>query len=219
MAWGKHSQPPAWGEGPPPEPLLEATLGSRELHRESESDLEPSVFCPQGNTGELPEPRTPPPHHPAEEKGEGVPTPRLCTAESLEVWNHPPAILSSHTCARPSVRVCVYVLVYGCAHQQVCNYVCVCVHVHMCVHVCTRMCMNARVHAHLCTNMGTRSCVYTCASGYPGLCVHACLCACVPAWASIYMSLCVLTSVYKCASTSACGGPFVCVRVSVCTHT
>ena len=115
---------------PSRDPPLEVG-NSTELHRARESDLELSMFCPQGSTGSpRPEPRTPPPHHPAKEKGEAVPTPRLCTAESLEAWSHPPAILSSHTCARPSARVCMClcmgVRTSRFAIMSVCVYTCNC---------------------------------------------------------------------------------------------
>ena len=60
------------------------------------------------------------------------PTPGLCTAESREAWSHLPAILSSHTCARPSSRVCVCACVWVCtpAGLQLCLRVCTCVTVH-----------------------------------------------------------------------------------------
>ena len=108
---GNTASPSARGESPPPEPLPGVPPGSCpwKSGAAQSNGIQPLAerVLPTGEHRELPEPRTPPPHHPAEEKGEGVPTPGLCTAESREAWSHLPAILSSHTCARPSARVCV----------------------------------------------------------------------------------------------------------------
>ena len=103
------------------------------------------------------------------------PTPGLCTAESREAWSHLPAILSSHTCARPSSRVCVCACVWVCtpAGLQLCLRVCTCVTVHFrmppeYVHEYTCVCTPVRKHEY--TLMHVRVCIW----------VHRSLCACLP---------------------------------------
>lgn len=215
MAWGEHSQPPAWGEGPPPEPLPGAALGSQELHRESESDLELSVFCPQGSTGSSPSPGRRLLITQQRRKVRVCPPPD-CTAESLEAWS-PPAILSSQTCARPSVhtRVCA------------CVWVCTSAGLQLCLRVCTRVTALSRApeYVHECTGARTPVCKH----GYTLVRVHVCIrvprsplaclpmsmCACVGK--HIHVSMCAHICVRVCIHFCVWGP--VCVCSCLCVHT
>lgn len=216
MAWGEHSQLPARGEGPPPEPLPGAALGSQKLHRASESDLELSVFCPQGSTGSSPSPGRRLLITQQRRKVRVCPPP---DSAQLSHWRcgHPLAILSSHTCARPSVHACV------CA----CVWVCTSAGLQLCLRVCTRVTALSRTpeYVHECTRTRTPVCKH----GYTLVRVHVCIrvprspCACLPVsmcacvGKHIHVSMCAHICVRVCIHFCVWGP--VCVCPCLCAHT
>lgn len=161
------------------------------------------MFCPQGSTESSPSPGRRLLITQQRRKVRVCPPP---DSAQLSHWRrgHPPAILSSHTCARPSVRarVCACVWVCTSAGLQLCLRVCTHVtalsrapeYVHECMHVHTPVYKHGYtlVHVHVCMLAYERVCL----RGQAYTCLYVCshLCTSVHPLLRVGARLCVFVS-------------------------